>query len=220
MKSAVILLSGGMDSVTLLHYIQKKLNVSEIYALSFEYGQKHSREIEMAKWQAHSVCVKEHRCLDISFFADLIAGSSALTDESKDIPSLTEISAENLDQPSTYVPNRNMILLSLAVAWAESKGVADVFYGAQAQDQYGYWDCTVDFLDKMNDVLCLNRGLSVTIRAPFVEKSKTEVLRLGLDMGVDYAHTWSCYKGGSEPCGICPTCIERDKAFTEAGYLN
>jgi len=206
-----------MDSATLLHYVSRELHVSEIHALSFRYGQKHAREIEMAEWQAQAASVQEHRSVDISFFGELIAGSSALTDESIEVPALADVDPGQVDQPVTYVPNRNMVLLSLAVAWAESMGCRDVFYGAQAQDRYGYWDCTVDFVARMNDVLCLNRGLSVTIHAPLAEKSKADVLRLGLALGVDYVHTWSCYRGGAVPCGACPTCVERARAFADVG---
>jgi 7-cyano-7-deazaguanine synthase len=212
-NSAVVLLSGGVDSVTLLHYVRKKLNLDDVYALSVLYGQKHSQELEMAKWQAEKVGVTEHRIIDIAPFAGLIEGSTALTDKDIDVPDLSDVPESDRDQPVTYVPNRNMLLLSIAAAYAESKGSSDVFYGAQAQDDYGYWDCTIDFIEKINDVLALNRRDAVNIAAPFVRMSKTEVVSLGLELGVDYGHTWTCYRGGDEPCGVCPSCIERERAF-------
>jgi 7-cyano-7-deazaguanine synthase len=217
MDKAVILLSGGMDSTTLLHHVKRRLGVRDIRALSFLYGQKHSREIEMAAWQARAAEVTEHRIVDISFFGELVAGGSALTDGRLAVPDLAEIATERRRQPPTYVPHRNMLLLSMGAAYAESNGVADVFYGAQAQDQYGYWDCTADFLERMNRVLALNRGRPVMIHAPFLGWRKADELRLGLELGVDYSRTWTCYRGGEAPCGRCPSCSERAAAFWEVG---
>jgi len=216
MEQAVVLLSGGMDSATLLAYVKERLDAAEIVALSFVYGQKHSRELECAKWQAEKVGVREHRMLDISFYGELTRGGSALTDGSIEVPDLIDVKPEERMQPSTYVPNRNMVFLSLAAAFAEAQGITDVFYGAQAQDEYGYWDCSQDFVRRMNDVLSLNRKGRVKIRAPFASMSKSEVVKIGLELGVDYDHTWTCYRGGAQPCGTCPSCVERDRAFSEA----
>lgn len=214
-EKAVVLLSGGMDSTTLLHYVVKTLGVEDVHALSLIYGQKHARELEMAAWQANAVGVKEHREIDIGFVGALLQGESALTNPDVAVPDLADLTESQLSQPPTYVPNRNMILLSLAAAWAESVGAKRVFYGAQAQDRYGYWDCTVDFVTRINDVLSLNRETKVKIEAPFAEMSKADLLRVGLELGVDYDHTWSCYRGGDVPCGTCPTCVERERAFAE-----
>jgi 7-cyano-7-deazaguanine synthase len=213
MKTAIVLLSGGMDSATLLYFIKKRKRIRTIHALSFAYGQKHSRELDMARWQARHVGVKEHRIVDISFFGEVIAGGSALTDKAIRVPDLTNLSGKQRRQPPTYVPNRNMVFLSLAAAYAEARGIRDIFYGAQAQDEYGYWDCTVDFVKRINHVLRLNRGLAVTVHAPFALTKKADVLRIGLALGVNYSHTWSCYRGGKRPCRICPTCVERAAAF-------
>ena len=215
--SAVVLLSGGVDSTTILHYVRKKLKIRKVYVLSFLYGQKHSREIAMAKWQAEKAGVMEHKVIDLSFFGGMISGSSALTDKLISVPDLNDMSKAEKTQPRTYVPNRNMILLSLAAAYAEAKGVQDVFYGAQAQDEYGYWDCTAGFVRKINHVLGLNRREAVRVHAPFAGMSKAAVVKIGLELGVDYTHTWSCYRGGRKPCGRCPSCVEREKAFLRAG---
>lgn len=217
MGDAVVLLSGGMDSTTLLHSVAKRGPAGRLYALSFLYGQKHRREIEAARWQARAAGVLAHDVVDIGFFAALIPRGSALTDEALAVPRLVELAQETLSQPPTYVPHRNMMLLSLAAAYAEAHGVGDVFYGAQQQDRYGYWDCTPDFLDRINAVLALNRRQPVTVRAPFVSMRKAEELRLGLELGVDYAHTWTCYRGAAVPCGECPACVERAAAFHEVG---
>lgn len=215
--AAVVLLSGGMDSSTLLHQVVRGLGVPEVYALSFQYGQKHARELEAARWQARAAGVREHRVLDVAFFGELTAGASALTDDSIPLPRLADLSEEARRQPPTYVPNRNMMLLSLAAAYAEARRVRDIYYGAQAQDRYGYWDCTAEFLQRINALLALNRRDPVTIRAPFMNWRKVDELRLGLQLGVDYAHTWTCYAGGVRPCGVCPACEERAGAFREAG---
>lgn len=213
MKSAVILLSGGLDSSTLLHYVKARLNARRLYALTIRYGQKHARETVCAVAQARAAGVLEHRQLDLAFFGELVAGASALTDPAVPVPALAELAPPQLDQPPTYVPNRNMLFLALAAAFAESQGVADVFYGAQAQDHYGYWDCTPEFLQRMNAVLALNRRTPVVLHAPFMLWRKSEIVKIGLDLGVDYAATWSCYRGDAAPCGACPSCVERRAAF-------
>ena len=220
LERAVVLLSGGLDSTTLLHYVAKELAIDEVYALSMIYGQKHSRELKMASWQAENAGVIQHRVVDISFMRDLLQGSSALVDPDIKVDALNDIDDSELDQPSTYVPNRNMILLSVAVAWAEAIGAKTVFYGAQAQDRYGYWDCTVDFVSKINDVIALNRKNRIEVKAPFAERSKADLLRIGMNLGVDYSHTWSCYRGGDTPCGVCPTCVERSRAFDQVGAID
>jgi 7-cyano-7-deazaguanine synthase len=218
---AVILLSGGLDSSVLLHYIAKTLGRRPLHALSFRYGQKHSVELEMAGRQARAVeAVKEHLVVDLESFATLAAGASTLVDGGGETPDLAILSDEARRQPPTYVPNRNMILLALAAAAAEARGAAEVYYGAQAQDEYGYWDCTADFLERINHLLGLNRVKPVRILAPFVAMRKADEVRLALELGVDLAATWSCYRGGEVHCGTCPTCVERHAAFREAGVAD
>lgn len=217
---AVVLLSGGVDSSTLLHYVIRKLGASEVHALSFLYGQKHKREIDAAAWQASAAGAASHDVVDMSFFGALIPGGSALTDAAVAVPRLEDLGHEVMSQPPTYVPNRNMMLLSVAAAYAESRGVRDLFYGAQTQDRYGYWDCTPEFLERINAVLALNRKPPVMVHAPFVWMRKAEELQLGLELGVDYAHTWTCYRGGDVPCGECPSCVERAGAFKEIGLAD
>ena len=217
---AVVLLSGGLDSTTLLHYAARRLQVTDIHAVSFRYGQRHVREMEMAAWQARAAGVHCHREIDLSFFGDLAQGGSSLLEGGGPVPDLETLKEEDRDQPPTYVPNRNMIFLALCAAYAEANRIRDIFYGAQAQDRYGYWDCTIDFVDRMNDVLRLNRRSAVVVHAPFAEMRKPEVLRIGRELGVDYTRTWSCYRGAEEPCGTCPACVERSEAFREAGILD
>jgi len=218
MKKAAVLISGGLDSTTLLHHVIKSLGYDEVYALSFDYGQKHSRELIVAKAQCDSLPqVKEHNVLDISYMGDFLGSSSALVKGGVEVPDLKDIAEDDLDQPVTYVPNRNMMLLSIAASFAESRDCRQLYYGAQAQDEYGYWDCTESFLARMNDVFSLNRRTGVHVEAPFVNMSKGHVAKIGLALGIDYAQTWTCYRGGDKPCEVCPSCVERALAFKECG---
>jgi len=219
-NGAVVLLSGGMDSAALLHFVARRLGPGRVHALSFFYGQKHAREMEMARWQAGRAGVAVHREVDLSFFGRLVGEASALTGAARNVPDQADLRPADLQQPPTYVPNRNLVFLSLAAAYAESAGLPEVYYGAQTQDCYGYWDCTPEFVERLNGVLRLNRGSRVAIRAPFAGKSKAEVLKIGLAMQVDYTHTWTCYRGGEKPCGLCPSCAERIRAFKKAGIAD
>ena len=214
---AVVLLSGGVDSTVLLHHVIRNLGRRPVHALSFNYSQRHSKELECARCQARSAGVAEHGIIDVSFLGELLKPSTSLVAGGEDVPNLRDLSADQLVQPPTYVPNRNMILLSVAAAYAEGAGIDEVFYGAQAQDQYGYWDCTTTFVERLNHVLALNRGKPVQVYAPFVRMKKAETVQLGIELGVDFSHTWSCYRGGQNACGTCPTCVERIAAFRAAG---
>ncbi len=218
-QPAVVLLSGGVDSTVLLHYVVRGLGCSGVHALSFNYGQRHSRELVCASAQARLVSAA-YRIIDLSFMGALIQEGSALIEGGAPVPDLDALTVEELQQPPTYVPNRNMMLLSMAAAYAEAHGITEVYYGAQAQDEYGYWDCTRDFLKRMNEVLGLNRKRPVTINAPFVSKSKADTVSLGLGLGVDFTQTWSCYRGGESACGTCPTCVERLNAFKANGIAD
>jgi 7-cyano-7-deazaguanine synthase len=213
----VVLVSGGLDSSVLLRHAVHNLGRQPVHVLSFNYGQRHSKELECARIQTERAGAVLHRVIDISFMGDLLMAGSVLVRGGAPVPDLTDLGKNDLSQPPTYVPNRNMMLLSMAVAYAEAQGIPDVFYGAQAQDEYGYWDCTEAFLDRINHVLALNRREHVTIHAPFVRMKKCEIVRLGLALDVDFALTWSCYRGGAKACGTCPTCVERLNAFRQAG---
>jgi 7-cyano-7-deazaguanine synthase len=213
MIDCVAIVSGGMDSVTLLHYLVKK-DHRHPAVISFIYGQKHAREISFAERNAQLLKCEDHLMLDLTLLKSLFA-TSALVSDDVHIPKIEDVRGD--PQPATYVPNRNMIFLGLAAAFAESHGVTEVFYGAQRHDMYGYWDTTLEFLEKVNQVYGLNRKNAVQIKAPFVERSKSDIVRMGLDLGVDYSLTWSCYQGQDLACGTCPTCAERLEAFKQAG---
>ena len=219
-SKALILCSGGLDSTTLLHYIHKQLHYKEIYALSFNYGQKHIKELEKAKWQCQNIGVKEHFIVDLSFLQKILSTTSSLIKGDIPIPKLEDLNKKELLQPSTYVPNRNMLLLSIASAYAESLLISDIFYGSQAQDDYSYWDCTTDFLKRINEVLQLNRKNKISIKAPFVKKNKSDIIAIGNKLNVDYSQTWTCYKGAKIACLECPSCVERNNAFIKNNLID
>jgi 7-cyano-7-deazaguanine synthase len=216
MVNCVAIVSGGMDSVTLLHHLVKTEKLTPA-VISFVYGQKHAKEIDYARENVALLGLEQFRVVDLSPFR-AIFGGSALVSEAVAIPDIEAVRGD--PQPATYVPNRNMLFLAFAAAYAESLGVSRVFYGAQKMDYYGYWDCTPEFLEGLNQVYALNRKTPVQIEAPFVNYSKADVLRTGLAIGVDYAKTWSCYAGQEKACGRCPTCAERLKAFAEVGMVD
>lgn len=220
MNNALVLLSGGMDSATLLFYVRHRLNVPTVDAVSFDYGQRHRCELTMAAWQARAAGVRDHRVIDLGFLGDVTAPVSALTGGRVAMPDLDRLTVKEREQPGTYVPHRNLVLLSLATACAEARGIQDVYYGAQIQDGYGYWDCTAVFLERLNQVLSLNRRNAVRIHAPFIDMRKADEIRLGMELGVNYAYTWTCYRGGKKPCHNCPSCRERQSAFNEIGIAD
>nr|CRH07153.1 Queuosine biosynthesis protein queC [Candidatus Magnetococcus massalia] len=213
-RSAVILLSGGLDSATVLHMAHQQ--GLQLYALSFRYGQRHTLELEMAAKQAAALPHVTHRVLDLNLSA---FGGSALTDE---IP----VPKEGVEPgiPVTYVPARNTVFLSLALAWAETLGAADIFIGVNAIDYSGYPDCRPDFIHAFNELANLAtregvEGEGFKIHAPLIEMSKAEIIQTGLKLGVDYSLTRSCYdpdeKG--DACGRCDACRLRLEGFMGAG---
>ncbi|ADL12921.1 7-cyano-7-deazaguanine synthase QueC [Acetohalobium arabaticum] len=216
MKKAVVLFSGGLDSTTALYLAKSK--GYQVYALSFKYGQSHSRELEAAKRIADQVGVAEHVVVETSLSA---WGGSALTDQEMDIP---QGEKEREEIPTTYVPARNMIFLSYAASYAEAVGAHDIFIGVSEVDYSGYVDCRQEFIDAMEEAI--NQGTvcgaeednPIKIQAPFINLTKAEEIELGMELGVDYSLTWSCYRGEELACGNCDSCMLRLKAFEEAGY--
>jgi 7-cyano-7-deazaguanine synthase len=207
MKSkAVVVYSGGMDSYTVLHLALQQNY--EVYALSFNYGQRHDKELVVAAWVCEDLGLP-HKVVDISAINQLLQGSS-LTDKALQIPT-GDYHIDNMK--STVVPNRNMILLSLAVGYAVSIGAGKVFYGAHAGDHTIYPDCRPEFVAAMNEVSTIANYEPVEIISPFLHASKIEILQLGLAMGLDYAHSWTCYNGRAKACGQCSSCRERLAAF-------
>ncbi len=206
-EKVVVIYSGGMDSFTVLNRAVR--DGKEVYALSFDYGQKHLKELEFAA----NVCKElniPHKVIDISAINQLLAGSS-LTDDI-DIP---EGHYEEESMKSTMVPNRNMILLSMAVGYAVSLGASKVYYGAHSGDHAIYPDCRPEFVEKMNDVSKIANYEAVEIFSPYLKDSKIDILTDGLKMGLDYGKSWTCYNGREKACGKCGACQERLEAFAE-----
>ncbi len=212
---AVVLLSGGLDSSTVL---AMAIDMGyEVHALSFDYGQRHSRELESAKRIAEYYKVP-HKIIKIDLRQ---IGGSALTDDI-DVP---ERSEEEIGGgiPITYVPARNTILLSYALGYAEVIDADAIFYGANAIDYSGYPDCRPEYVEAFEK--CANLGTKrgvegkpIKILAPIINMTKADIIRKGMELGVPYELTWSCYRGGKKACGKCDSCILRLKGFMEAGY--
>lgn len=208
-EKVVVIYSGGMDSFTVLNRALK--DGKEVYALSFDYGQRHVKELACAAKVCKQLNV-HHKVIDISAINQLLAGSS-LTDDI-DIP---EGHYEADSMKSTVVPNRNMILLSLAVGYAVSVKAGQVYYGAHSGDHAIYPDCRPEFVMKMNDVCQIANYEAVEIFSPYLSVSKTAILTDGLAMGLTYNDTWTCYNGREKACGKCGACQERLEAFQENG---
>ncbi len=216
MKKAVVLLSGGADSTTTLAFAGNK--GFEVYALTFDYGQRHAAELRSAQEIARVLGAAEHRVLEIDL-APLAA--SALTGTAEIPKGRKEIGG---DIPPTYVPARNLIFLSCAAAWAESLGCRDIFIGVSSVDYSGYPDCRPEFIESFEKTVNLAtklgvEGNNINIHVPFLLKTKAEIIKTGLEMGVDYSLTHSCYDPGSngEACGRCDSCNLRRRAFGELG---
>lgn len=204
-EKVVVIYSGGMDSYTVLNHALRQ--GFEVYALTFDYGQRHVKEIEYAQKACAELNV-HHKIVDISAINSIIAGSS-LTDDIE-VPE-GHYEAENMKQ--TVVPNRNMILLSLAVGYAVSLEATKVFYGAHSGDHAIYPDCRPEFVKKMQDVCAIANYEAVDITVPYLNVDKIAILEDGLKMGLDYSNTWTCYNGREKACGNCGACQERLEAF-------
>ncbi|MBO9491360.1 7-cyano-7-deazaguanine synthase QueC [Endozoicomonas sp. G2_1] len=206
-EKVVVIYSGGMDSFTVLNRALK--DGKQVYALSFDYGQRHVKELACAAKVCEELNVP-HKVVDISAINQLLAGSS-LTDDIE----IPEGHYEEESMKSTVVPNRNMILLSLAVGYAVSVEASQVYYGAHSGDHAIYPDCRPEFVLKMNDVCKIANYDAVEIFSPYLEVSKTAILTDGLAMGLDYSNTWTCYNGREHACGKCGACVERLEAFRD-----
>ena len=214
MSKAVILLSGGLDSTTVLA-IAKELNY-DCYALSFDYGQKQRSELESSIAIAKKSNVIEHRIMKISL-NDI--GGSALTDKDISVPKFSDSD----DIPITYVPARNTIFLSFALAWAEVVDCQTIFIGVNALDYSGYPDCRPEFIEAFETMANLAtkqsvEGDKIQIKTPLINMTKAEIIKKGLSLGVDYSETTSCYDANSlgEACGECDACVLRKNGFSSA----
>ena len=211
-NNVVVIFSGGMDSFTVLN--RALHDGKTVYALTFDYGQKHVKEINCASKVCQQLGVA-HKVIDISSINELLAGSS-LTDDI-DIP---EGHYEAQNMKSTVVPNRNMILLSLAVGYAVSVKASQVYYGAHSGDHAIYPDCRPEFVMKMNDVCKIANYDAVEIFSPYLSVTKSDILTDGLKMGLRYDDTWTCYNGREKACGKCGACQERLEAFADNNAID
>lgn len=224
MKNALVLTSGGVDSTTALALAIEKYGSDHVIALSISYGQKHTKELEAAKAVAAHYGV-EQRFLDLALiFKD--SNCSLLEGSTEEIPEASyaeQIAETHGETPvSTYVPFRNGLFLSAAASIALSNDCEVIYYGAHADDAAGfaYPDCSPVFNKAMNDAIYEGSGHQLHIEAPFVNKTKADIVATGLKLGVPYALTWSCYEGGDHPCGKCGTCIDRAAAFAANGVAD
>ena len=214
MSKAVVLLSGGLDSVTTLALAREQ--GFDCYALSLDYGQRHTAELAAARRLAAAANVKQHKVISIGLDA---VGGSALTDASIAVPDLP---TEGI--PVTYVPARNTVFLALALGWAEVLGAWDLFIGVNAVDYSGYPDCRPEFIAAFERLACLAtkggvEGGEFHVHAPLINLGKAEIIREGLRLGVDYSQTVSCYSAddAGRACGVCDACRLRAAGFTAAG---
>lgn len=213
-NSVVVLLSGGLDSTVVLS-ICKKLGY-QIHAITFDYNQRHKLELKCAKWQANFFNCTSHRIFKMDFF-----GGSALTDNIK-VPKNDDVSKIEKGIPNTYVPSRNIIFLSFASGYAEFKNIGKIFLGVNSIDYSGYPDCRKEFIDGFENLINFStkKGLGnnkFKIETPLINLKKKDIIQIGLNNGVNFSHTSSCYDpNDQEACGKCDACLLRLKGFDEA----
>jgi 7-cyano-7-deazaguanine synthase len=221
-KRAVILSSGGIDSTTVMAMAIRE--GYEIYSLSFRYGQRHALELESARRVAQTMGVEEHRVIDVDLGG---IGGSALTDNIE-VPKERDETEMRRGIPVTYVPARNTIFLSYALAWAEVLEAPDIFIGVNAIDYSGYPDCRPEYIRAFEAMANLaiqaavEGRMKINIRAPLIQMKKAEIIRKGVELGVDYRLTHSCYDPSEDgkACGSCDSCLLRKKGFREAGIAD
>jgi len=212
MSKAVVPISGGLDSSVILSIVARA--ASEVYAITFDYGQKHRKEIQFAGFQLINYdTIEQHKILDIQFFKK-IANTSSLTNNKIKVAHTKDVLGDA--QTVNYVPFRNMMMLSIACSYAESVGAETVYHGSALVDsQAGYWDGSADFLEQINHLTALNRKNRIKIEAPLINLSKKEIISLGLDNGVRFEDTWTCYEGKELACGYCTACSSRIQGFLD-----
>ena len=209
MQKVVVILSGGMDSTTLLYEAISQQH--EVVALSFNYNQKHKKELEKAK-ETCDILKIPHKIMDLSILNEL--APSSLTRDDWDIPE-GHYADENMKQ--TVVPNRNMVMLSLATSYAIGIKASRLFYGAHSGDHDIYPDCRKDFVEQLGRAIKMCDWHKVRLFAPYLDLDKGDIVIKGKELNVDYSKTWTCYKGKGKACGKCGSCVERLEAFEKAG---
>ena len=214
LPTAIALLSGGLDSATAAALAQAE--GYRVIGLSFDYGQRHRRELQAAATVAQALGLAEHHSISVNLAA---WGGSALTDTAMEVPNT---GVQDGVIPSTYVPMRNTVFISIGLSLAEARGAERLVLGVNAVDYSGYPDCRPDYLGAFQTLADLaskagREGHGTQLWAPLVEWSKTKIVQEALRLGVPIEQTWSCYSGGEHPCGVCDSCRIRDAALIEAG---
>lgn len=227
MSKCVVIYSGGADSTVILHHAvlhRAVMNYDAVYCLTYNYNQRHKLEIDKALNYTADLgvgegqLVQQHTIVDLGFYANL-ANASALTNPDIEVPKMKDVIGQA--QTLAYVPNRNTVMLSIAAGYAESIGAETILYGAAlADDTSGFWDCTKNYLELFNSVLALNRKNAIQVQAPLISKSKKEIIQYGVELGVDFAKTLTCYNGGEVACGVCSACAARIKGFIDAKLID
>lgn len=235
-EKVVVSLSGGLDSSIMLHLMTRIFGPDRVAAISFNYNQRHDVELYQAR-RTTTLLGVQHQIIDISFLGKIAAGVSSMVKGDVATPTMEDILGD--PQPTTYMPNRNMILASLTAAFAESIQANAIALGIQKIDSYSYWDTTPEFYEAIENVFLLNRKNPIRFLAPFLSFDKSDEIRLGRYLGVDFGMTWTCYNptitraddtyeyepaGGRnaiphysyKPCGVCPSCMERKQGFWRA----
>lgn len=218
-KGCVVILSGGMDSTITMRLAVEKYGAENVSAITFFYGQKQVREIQQAQWSTSALHVK-HKIVDASFLGEISKGFSANVDTDMEMPTIKDVLGD--PRPKTYVPNRNMILMSIAAAYAETQNVDTILTGLQVHDEYGYHDTTQRWVNKVNDLLSENRIIKIKLIAPFSQLSKFDELTILRELDGDLSltsMTLTCYNPNDvgESCGKCPSCSERIANFAKVG---
>lgn len=221
-NGAVVVLSGGMDSTIALRLCVEKYGKDRVKALTFFYGQKQVIEIEKAKLSAKHLDV-QHKVFDLSVLGLIGQGFSANLDSSIEMPTIKDVLGD--PRPKTYVPNRNMILMSVAAAFAEVENIDRIVMGLQIHDEYGYHDTTARFVEKINAVLSENRIIKIKVVAPFADLNKYDEIKIlkEVDGNIDMLkNTLTCYRPheNGDSCGVCPSCSERIANFAKAGIID
>lgn len=211
-EKVVIILSGGMDSTTLLYDLANKFGRESVYAVSFNYNQRHRVELREAKRSCKVLGINQ-KILNLKVLGSI--APSSLTRADINVP---EGHYESESMKQTVVPNRNMVMLSLATAYAIGIGAKKLYYGAHAGDHAIYPDCRKEFIDKMRDVILICDWTPVELIAPYWNIDKGDIAIKGRQLGVNYKNTWTCYKGQKKACGKCGACQERLEAFKKSGY--
>jgi 7-cyano-7-deazaguanine synthase len=217
MAEAVVLLSGGLDSSTVLAIAKERGRA--VTALTFDYGQKHKRELNSARRIARHFKVEEHIVVPLDIGPLL---RSSLTTQSMEIPEGRTGDRASDDVPSTYVPSRNIVFLSIGASVAESRGAVSIFIAANSVDFSGYPDCTPEFMEAFQKVLDVGtragrEGRGIKVEAPILLMSKAEIVKEAVRLKVPLELTWSCYRGGAKACGRCDSCVLRLEGFAKAG---